>query len=103
MVSINPLACRLPGLQRCCVCMSFFLAVFHHLSETVIATKHESLSFVQCTSVCLLDVCLHQGGGVSHFSIYVAGIEHKPMLVNMAMSPIVSSQYSVFIIHRHAD
>lgn len=40
----------------------------------------------------LLYVCLQEGGGVSHFSIYVAGIEHKPMLLNTAMNPTVSSQ-----------
>lgn len=101
LASINPLACRLPGLQlqlqRCCVWMSFFLAVFHHPPETVIAIKHESLSFVKRRSVCLLHVCLQEGGGVNHFSIYVAGIEHKPMLVNTVMGPTVSSQYSVFI------
>lgn len=44
------------------------------------------------SSVHLLYVRLQEGGGVSHFSIYVAEIEHKPMLLNTAMSPTVSSQ-----------
>lgn len=70
-------------------------AVSHHLSGTVITIKHESLSFIQHTSVCLLYVCLQEGGGARDFSIYVAGIEHRPMLLDALMRPTVSSSYSV--------
>lgn len=70
-------------------------AVSHHRSGTVITIKQESLSFIRHRSVCLLYVCLQEGGGARDFSIYVAGIKHRPVLLNTLMSLTVGSRDSV--------
>lgn len=39
--------------------------------------------------------CLQEGGGASDFSIYVAGAERRPVLVNTGTRPTVGSRHAV--------
>lgn len=56
-----------PPFGSCCRVWIVDLAVCHHLPESLIPFKPESLVFIPAQTVRLLSVCPQEGGGVSSF------------------------------------